>query len=302
MTHRHLERIRAVARAVAGSTRHVWIDQEALAATAEALSRGSAPAPEPPAVEGTDLEARLAFLVTRAAIRFGAAWIAPAPLDTRVDDVVRVWFARDGAATASSLAGVEIVRLQEFAGESAPAVELLDLWTRALRDLGKELSERHGGRFSNLVELAGDSADGWIEILFALPYFRDVQRYRGIAAPFFARAQRLALEVEHELAARGGRALRDRSAMVLGSDPRSIGALRAARVLRTDAQLSERLDRADPIPAHSEREIELRAVAVHAIEELSRALGIGSLATHERLLAAHQGAAALGPRTRSVYY
>lgn len=302
MTHRHLERIRAVARAVAASTRHVWIDREALARVATSLARSSSRSTEPEPTAEFEFEERLSFLVTRATIRFGAAWLEPDALDARVDALVRRWFERDGPATASSLTTIQFAGLQTLLGLPSPAVELFDLWTRALHDLGRLLAERHGGRFSNLAEAAGGTADGWIEALLSLPYFRDVQRYRGIAVPFFARTQRLAIEVGHEVAARGGDDLGDGAALVLGSDPRSIGALRAAGVLRCDAQLEERLDRAEPIPAHSEREIELRAVAVHAFEELARALGTGSRAAHERLLAAHPASQALGPRTRSVYY
>lgn len=302
MTHRHLEHVRTVARAVAGSTRHVWIDQRALATEASALARSTSAPAEPPATPGFELEERLSFLVTRATIRFGAAWLEPETLESRVDALVRRWFERDGPASASSLAAVEFAGLQTLAGAPAPAVELLDLWARALHDLGRLLAERHGGRFSNLAEAAGDSAEGWIEALIALPYFRDVQRYRGIAVPFFARAQRLAAEIGREISTRGGGDLRDRSTLVLGSDSRTIGALRDAQVLRCAAPVEERLDRAEPIPAHSEREVELRAVAVHAIEELARAAGTGSSAAHERLLAAHPATAALGPRTRSVYY
>jgi hypothetical protein len=142
----------------------------------------------------------------------------------------------------------------------------MDLFARSLRDLGRMLVEDHSGSFEAFVLAAGGSAARLVEILARMPFFADVQRYRGLEIPFFLRAQALAIDLAQTFQLESFGAFEDLALLSPSSDNVIPHVLRTDGVLRYDRGLAERIDRGEPVPAHTEREVEIRAAAVHAVD------------------------------------
>ena len=62
-----------------------------------------------------------------------------------------------------------------------PDHELMGLFARSLRDLGRHVAEEHGGRFAELA--AGDSAVALASRLRPWDMLRDVSDYDGLRVP-----------------------------------------------------------------------------------------------------------------------
>jgi len=277
--------------------------------------------PPPPAVlpRGVDPDHLLEFLLLRATLRFGSGYepkltlrpggTAAEALDTALVDR----FAKLGPFTPRDMIHATPDDVATLRGQGLiepPQAEFVELQTRALRDLGRFLTDRHEGSAQRVVESAGGSAARLCEALATMPFFHDVQRYRGIDVHFFHRGQRFVLDVataEHDEPLGHFDDLRDLSP---SSDAECALALRVAGALVHDAQLKDRVDHGEIVPAHSEREVEIRAAALHAADRLLTAIQVTrptvSSADVDRWLrgrAREARVAGLEPhRTRSVHY
>jgi len=309
--------IRKASRLIAERSPHVGV----VTAKADELARAfSAPiAPPSSAPPGVRAEDALEFLVTRAALRFGSGYEprlrlpAGGTIGDRVDLALAARFEREGPIPVPAMIQATSADMAELLGTSAdepPQAELLDLQARALRDLGRFLLERFESSCAALVESAQRSAAKLCETLATIPYFHDVQRYSGIDVPFFHRAQMLARDVAADAEGDGLGRFDDADALVLSSDAEPALALRAAGVLVFDDALSGRVDNGELVPAHGEREVEIRAATVHAVERMVatlRASGMRAVATDMdawlRVRARAARAAGRMPhRTRTVFY
>jgi hypothetical protein len=206
------------------------------------------------------------------------------------------------SAMVAALRGQEMVE--------PPQAEFVELQTRALRDLGRFLMDRHEGSAIRLVESAAGSAARLCETLATMPFFHDVQRYRGIDVHFFHRGQRFVLDIAAASHEDGLGRFDDMRELAPSSDAECALALRVAGALVHDAQLKDRVDHGEIVPAHSEREVEIRAATVHAADRLLAAVQSTRPATTagdiDRWLRSRaREARAAGPephRTRSVHY
>lgn len=309
--------IRKAARLVAERAPHVGV----VTAKADELA-GAYAAPPPtasPVPPGVRREDALEFLVTRAALRFGSGYEpklrlpAGATVGELVDRALAARFAREGpipVAWMIEATAADMSRLLALDTQEPPLAELVELQARALRDLGAFLLERHEGSCAALVESAEGSAAKLCEALASIPYFHDVQRYSGVDVPFFHRAQLLARDVSAAAAGDGLGRFDDLDALVLSSDAVPALALRAEGVLVFDHALIGRIDNGELVPAHGEREVEIRAATVHAVERIAatvRASGVRAVPSDVdawlRLRArAARAAGRLPHRTRSVFY
>lgn len=271
--------IRSAAAEVTRRARSVALDEPALAKLAADL------AAERPSLAGVDPAHQrlggpaetLAFVVTLNAINFGSGWFPV--LRKReglsgylsVAGALRERFEREGPWTARELtalrgAGVARILGQEAAGEAG---ELMDLFAAALADLGRFLLEGWGGRFEGPVEEAAGSAERLVSLLARMPAYRDVARYGDLEVPFYKRAQITCADLALAFDERGPGAFRDLAELTLFADNLVPHVLRMHGVLRYVPELAARIERGEPIASGSAEEVEIRAVAVHAVERLA---------------------------------
>jgi Potential Queuosine, Q, salvage protein family len=177
-----------------------------------------------------------------------------------------------------------------------PDHELMGLYADALRDLGRFLGAR---RTLDLVAVAEDSAERFASLLAAgMPFFDD----RG----FWKRAQIAA----NDLALAGVAEFSDLDRLTIFADNLVPHVLRVDGLLAYDDELLARIERGELIPARSPEEIEIRAVAVHAVERIVAELrASGTKATSQQLdyLLWNRGQGAEYKalprhRTRTVFY
>jgi len=313
--------VREACAAVMAEARHVRIDPARLDAVAAELAEAPPPAPslDPAHHHLGDPAATLAYVLTLDAINFGSGWFPFLRKRPGLSGYFTVAtglaerFAARGPWSARELGALEPGELAEVLGQDlqVPEVaELLDLFARALRDLGRFLREGYGGRFEGPAEEAAGSAQALVSILARMPFFADVECWRGGRVPFYKRAQLTAADLSLALGGEGLGAFRDLERLTIFADNLVPHVLRCEGVLVYDAALAARIDAGELLPAHGEEEIEIRAGAVHACEELVAALrgrGVATTARDVDYLLWNRGQApALKARarhrTRTVFY
>jgi hypothetical protein len=273
--------VRAACAQVADQARFVRID-------AAGLDRWVLANRDVPQIAGTDPahqhfddpDATLAYVVTLDAINFGSGWFPE--LRKRpgrsgyftIATCLREQFARDGAWIAADLVRIDADRCAEIFEQRAndPVRELMELFARALRDLGSWLQARHGGSFARAVAAAGCSAERLAESLAEMPLYRDVARYAGFEVPLYKRAQLTSADLAAAFGGRCAGEFRDLGQLTIFADNLVPHVLRREGVLRYDADLAARIDRGELLAAGSPEEVEIRAVALHAVERAVAAL------------------------------
>jgi hypothetical protein len=178
-----------------------------------------------------------------------------------------------GPITARWLRTVDVSACNEIFDQpdTEPAQELMGLFAGALRDLGTFIAD-FDDSFVTFVRSADHSAARIVEQLDRMPCFHDVATYRGLPVPLYKRAQITAYDLAQTFA--GGELGRfdDLHRLTMFADNLVPHVLRVDGVLRFSEDLVARIDRVDDIAAGSEPEIEIRAVALHAVELLQRAV------------------------------
>jgi hypothetical protein len=136
------------------------------------------------------------------------------------------------------------------------------LFARAMNDLGAHIRAEYGGRFKSVVDAAGDSAVGLVEILATWSCFADTSTYHRVRVPFLKRAQIAAAD----LARASVLDARDVDRLTMFADNLVPHVLRLDGILSFDADLVGRIDAEELIEHGSSEEVEIRACAVHAVE------------------------------------
>jgi hypothetical protein len=146
--------------------------------------------------------------------------------------------------------------------------ELMHLFAQALRDLGSFLEEGFGGSFRRLLDAAEGSAERLAEILTTMPFFRDVATYRGRQVALLKRAQITPSDLALALAGKPAGRFEDLDRLTIFADNLVPHVLRLDGVLEYAPSLVSRLDRGQPLAPGSAEEVEIRAVALHAVERM----------------------------------
>ena len=253
------DEVRRSCAAIAADARHVRIDLSRLAS----IEPGPAPVldPERHYLEGPR-EDVAAYLLTLDSINFGSGWFPTLRKRPGSSGYYTVaWaladrFRAHGPWSNEELRTLDTADVANVLGQDA-GHELMDLYARALRDLGGWLGERTALEVVDVgsaERLASSLADG-------MPYFDD----RG----FWKRAQ----IVPSDLALAGVAEFADLDRLTIFADNLVPHVLRVDGVLVYDDELAARIDRGELLePGGTEREI--RACAVHACEPIAAALGV----------------------------
>jgi hypothetical protein len=256
------DEIRAAAARVADRARHVRIRPDAIAPYARTLGGESPPAPD---LEGASDEERAAFSLQLNAINFGSGWFPTLrkPPGLSGFRTVEAGLRRRGPWTAEELTTLTREEVADALGQD-PGHVLMGHYARHLNELG----ERVGGSFAAFAR-AHASVEDLAAALAQWPTWRDVSPYRGATVPFFKRAQIAAAD----LALSGLGPTQGLERLTLFADNLVPHVLRLDGVLEFDPGLVARIDAQRPLVHDSPEEVEIRAVALHAVELLVNAHG-----------------------------
>lgn len=278
-----LDEVRAACATVAARARYVQIEEARIAPYAASLplDRVASPEHDPRAHYLGHGDDTVAFFLTLDAVNFGSGYFPQLRKRPGMSGYFTVatalteHFRAAGPITAEHLAEATADACAAIFGQdpaSAPAMELMELFARAWRDLGRFLLDGYGGSFLGPVAAAGGSAEALVGLLAQMPLFDDVAIYDALRVPFYKRAQITAADLWTAFGGRGPGAFHDLERLTIFADNLVPHVLRIDGVLRYDAGLAARIDAEELIAAGSPEEIELRACALHAVELMARAL------------------------------
>ena len=178
-------------------------------------------------------------------------------------------FLKNGPLSARELKNMSRAACTEMFGQDPanPAIrELMQLFTAALRDLGKFLLDRFDGSFVQAVAAADRKAARLVQQLIKMPYFNDVIRYGGFEVPFYKRAQLTAADLHLAFGGKGPGCFDDLAHLTIFADNLVPHVLRLDGILAYHEDLIARIDTEKLIPAGSAEEVEIRACALQAVE------------------------------------
>lgn len=150
---------------------------------------------------------------------------------------------------------------------------LMDERERIIRETGRVLLERFDGQFIHAIESVSSRA--WplaVLLMTEFDSFRDVGNYRGKIVYFMKRAQITVLDVSVAWQHRDYPALAGLEELTAFADYRVPQALRHLGIMKFAEDLAGRVEKEEEIAAGSEEEMEIRAVTVHAVDRMVKAL------------------------------
>ncbi len=278
-----LEKVRTTCQAVADRANHVRISHNRIPYYAATLPLEQAFSPELDSSHhyighGNDT---VAFLLTLEAINFGSGYFPHLRKRPGMSGYFTVaaalndYYKTHGPLSAHALIKLAVTDTTKILGQDSndePIFELIQLFTKALNDLGGYLLDRFEGSFMALVEAAASSAERLVQLLIEMPYFNDVEPYGELEVSFYKRAQLTAADLS--LAFKGQRPGRfnDLCRLTIFADNLVPHVLRVDNILLYDEMLAARVDAGELIPSGAAEEVEIRACAVHAVELMTEEL------------------------------
>jgi hypothetical protein len=271
-------RIRAAAARVAAEARSVRIDEAGLGALCDAIEkarRHERPSEDPVHRPFADPAHTQAFVLTLDCVNFGSGWFPclrkPGGRSGyfTIATSLRAHFEAHGPWDATALRRLTPAQCARIFGQQdagPDADELMALYARALGDLGRFLEARCGGRFEGLSESAAGSAEALVLLLSEMPFYRDVARYADFEVPFYKRAQISVADLARAFGDTGPGRFADRAELTIFADNLVPHVLRLEGVLAYEPALLARIEAGREIPAGSPEEVEIRALALHAVE------------------------------------
>lgn len=279
-----LDRIRDRCAAVAADARWVaLVESRVEAYAAELADHGPGGAdPTDPAHRGLEVddETRCLFVLALDAINFGSGWfpvLAKRPGHSGYHTVAAglADHVRRHGLGVGALRSIDRPAMAGLTGQDpeGPVRELLDLFVLSWHDLARLLDETADGSALGFVDEVSGSAARLVAALDAgHPLYRDAPDYRGEPVPLYKRAQITAADLSLAFAGAGPGAFHDLDRLTMFPDNLVPHVLRLDGVLTFDDALVTRIDAGELLAAGEPAEVEIRAVAVHAVERLVAAL------------------------------
>jgi hypothetical protein len=279
------DRIRGATAEVTGRAKFVHLVDAQIAPYAASLIADGLPTPVYDTVNHArgSVAETVAFLLTLETVNFGSGYFPH--LRKRpgmsgyftVASALKERWEREGPLTGTELRALgtaDCVVLFGQEGNGRPAQELMALFAKALNDLGTWLGGRYDDDPLGPIADAEHSAARLVELVSEMPFFRDVSTYRGYEVLLYKRAQLLTADLAIAFDGQGPGSFRDLDRLTIFADNLVPHVLRVDGLLAYDDELLTRIERSELIPAGSPEEIEIRAVAVHAVERI-----VGELST-----------------------
>ncbi len=289
------EQIRSNCAEVTRRAKSVRIDDEGLAKFADELAAAEWPKHDFDPLhdfEG-DEEAKLSLTITLDAINFGSGWFPELRKSEglsgyrTIASAMKKHFETEGPLRGDQLRKTTPRSVAAILGQDlsdSDVADLMTLYTLSWRDLGIWLLEMHEDRFDLVVSSAKGSAEYLVQSLAQMPLYRDVAPYGDMEVAFYKRAQ---ITVADLHAAFGDSSLgkfEDLDSLTLFADNLVPHVLRCYGVMVYDAALGARVDSGQLIEPATPEEVEIRAVAVEAVERLVAALAERGKPTTARVL------------------
>lgn len=273
------ERVRTSCRSVAESARLVRINHDRLEPYAGSLSFAGVPTPT------YDLEYHfrgepdqtIAFILTLDAINFGSGYFPHLRKRPGLSGYFTIAaalterFASQGPFSVTelqTLTATDCARLFDQDPANPVAMELMNLFARALNDLGAFVEGKYDGDFRAVISDAGGSAARLAESLTAMPFFQDVATYDGRPVAFYKRAQITVADLALAFDYAGPGAFHDLDQLTMFADNLVPHVLRVDGLLTYDPGLARTIESGTLLEAGSPEEIEIRAVALDVVERL----------------------------------
>ncbi len=274
------DEVRSVCKAVAERATQVRIDYDRLASYAAALPLGEVARPtiDPTCHYIGHGEDTLSFFVVLDTINFGSGYFPHLQKRPGMSGYFTIasfltdYYKQNGPFSAQALVELTAsdcarIFVQDLANH--PIRELMERFAHALNDLGRFLLDRFSGSFPSVIEEADSSAERLVQLLCAMPYFNDVEPYRGVDVPFYKRAQLMASDLALAFEGVGPGRFHDLDRLTIFADNLVPHVLRIDRVLSYQDRLAARIDQGELIEAGSPEEVEIRACALHAVSLLT---------------------------------
>nr|WP_283250988.1 queuosine salvage family protein [Rhabdothermincola salaria] len=243
--------------------------------------RPADPGSGPWAVEHPQPEAATAMVLALDTINFGSGWHPVVRKRPGCSGAVtmatnlREHVARHGDVTAAWLAALEPAdahRIFDQPHDDGPVHQLMVHFATALAELGVLVETDFDGSFVALVESADGAAAGLVDVLASLPGFADVWTHDGLEVPILKRAQLAVADLHRTFGGDGPGRFHDVDRLTAFADNLVPHVLRLDGVLELDGALVARIEAEELLEPGSREEVEIRAVGLHAVEELRRAL------------------------------
>ena len=275
--------IRSACAQVTREARFVEIDRSAL----ETLSRrlmamaGGTGSGDPAHFRLEDDQATLSFVLCLDAINFGSGWFPELQKRNGLSGylslaaALRDHFEAGGVLEAGALRAMkaaDCARILEQTDPTPAVWELMHLFARAWNDLGALLQDEFGGSCLALVESAEQRSTNLVECLVRMPLYQDHVSYRGYVVPFYKRAQITCADLAMAFEGQGAGHFHDLDQLTLFADNLVPHVLRMEGVLVYSPGLVSRIETGELIEAGSQEEVEIRAVALHAVESISHSM------------------------------
>jgi len=274
-----LKKVRSACKAVTEHALQVRIKYELIPAYAASLAveKASRPGHDPQSHYLCRGEDTAAFFLILDSINFGSGYFPH--LKKRpgrsgyftVASCLNDRFRKQGPLSASELTRLtaeECTIIFEQEPDNQTIGELMQLFAKALNDLGWYLEQDFNGSFTGLIEAAGASAERMVHLLIRMPYFYDVEAYDSLKVPFYKRAQLTAADLSLAFGNEGLGKFEDLHDLTIFADNLVPHVLRVDKILLYAEDLVSRIDTGNLIPAGSAEEIEIRAGALYAVELL----------------------------------
>lgn len=276
--HSHLQAVRDGCARVAREARWVRLEPTALPDYAQRLQGQPLVHYDPTHHYLGDTETTLAYVITLDAVNFGSGYFPALRKRPGLSGYFTIassltdYFKQHGAITAQTLQNISLEQCCTIFDQDPTQPEqraLMAHFQRAWQDLGMFLLEHYEGSFVALVEAAQHSADRLVGLLINMPYFRDEARYHDFHVPLYKRAQITASDLALAFAGQGYGHFYDVAQLTMFADNLVPHVLRCDGILHYDPALLAKIAAGEYLEAGSEAEVEIRAVAVHAVEQLA---------------------------------
>ncbi len=173
------------------------------------------------------------------------------------------------------LAGLNLDQVRELLAPDDGHQEIPLLPDRLvnLKEVGRALRDRWAGSFEQVIISANGSSVAVIEeVLTALPSFRDTAIYQGRQVHFYKRAQILVADLHGALKGRKLGDFNDLERLTAFADYKVPQILRRFGILEYHPDLTRTIASYELIPPGDEREVEIRAATIWAVELLRQQL------------------------------
>lgn len=186
---------------------------------------------------------------------------------------LKTFFMRNGVPPPKYLQTISAEQCAELFGQDVNELmvqELMNLFSRALNQLGDLVQESYSGKYENILIRSEGKAENVVRRLAEMPFFNDVHEYDCLDVRFFKRAQ---IFVQDIVIAEPRNALTqfdDINDLTAFADNVIPYVLRCEQILHLDPEVEQQIEKGEVVDSGSMEEIEMRASAVFATHAISQ--------------------------------